>query len=79
MTRNFNRNFLKISALSLGITVAGQVTGQQIDDMSSNNDSSIVYRASFFADFSPVNVSDMINRIPGINIAMQFRGGSNNR
>ena len=34
------------------------------------DDSTIIYPADYFADFSPVSVSDMINRIPGIGLAM---------
>ena len=39
---------------------------------------SIIYEAEFFAEYSPVNVNDMIDRIPGINLSMN-RGGPSRR
>ena len=78
MTRSFQRNFLRIIILSVGITVTLKVLAQQ-DVVVPDDDSSVIYDASFFAEFSPVNVNDMINLIPGVNIAMDYRGGSNNR
>lgn len=52
---------------------AQQVPGPE--DVS--DDSTIVYPASYFAEFLPVSVNDMLNRIPGINLAMgRGRGGS---
>ena len=51
---------------------AQQVPGPE--DMS--DDSTIVYPASYFAEFLPVSVNDMLARIPGINLAMsRGRGG----
>lgn len=39
------------------------------------DDSTIVYPSSYFAEFLPVSVNDMLNRIPGINLAMRSSGG----
>jgi len=40
------------------------------------DDSTIVYPASYFSEFLPVSVNDMLSRIPGINLAMgRGRGG----
>ncbi len=39
------------------------------------DDSTIVYPASYFVEFLPVSVNDMLNRIPGINLAMNRGGG----
>ena len=78
MTRSFQRNFLRIIILSVGITATFKVLAQQ-GVVVPDDDSSVIYDASFFAEFSPVNVNDMINLIPGVNIAMDYRGGSNNR
>ncbi len=50
--------------------------GQQVpgpEDVS--DDSTIVYPASYFAEFLPVSVNDMLNRIPGINLAIRRGGG----
>ena len=43
----------------------------------SNDQSAVVYPASYFADFYPVSANDMLNRIPGIGLAL--RGGSSGR
>ncbi|MEE2607855.1 MAG: hypothetical protein VX928_03800, partial [Pseudomonadota bacterium] len=72
MTRSFQRNFLRIIILSVGITATFKVLAQQ-DVVVPDDDSSVIYDASFFAEFSPVNVNDMINLIPGVNIAMDYR------
>ena len=40
------------------------------------NDSTVIYRADYFAEFLPASASDMISRIPGIGLAMRRgRGG----
>lgn len=33
-------------------------------------DSTVVYPAEYFAEFNPVNVNDMIDRVPGISVAL---------
>lgn len=40
-----------------------------------NNDSTVVYRADYFAEFLPVSAGDMLSRIPGIGLAMRRGGG----
>lgn len=35
-----------------------------------NNQSTVTYPASFFAQYEPFSVNDMLNRIPGINLAL---------
>ncbi len=44
-----------------------------------SDDSTIVYPASHFAEFLPVSVNDMLNRIPGINLAIRGNWGGGNR
>ena len=44
-----------------------------------SDDSTIVYPASYFAEFLPVSVNDMLNRIPGINLAINRGGGGSGR
>ena len=53
---------------SIPLTTLGQ-------EENSEDGSSIKYGAEFFSQYSPVNVNDMIDRIPGINLAMNGRGG----
>jgi len=43
------------------------------------DDSTIVYPASHFAEFLPVSVNDMLNRIPGINLAIRGNWSRGNR
>lgn len=42
-------------------------------------DSTVVYTAEFFAQFNPVTASDMLDRIPGVNVFGGGPGGGNNR
>ena len=57
---------------SIPLTTLGQ-------EENSEDGSSIKYGAEFFSQYSPVNVNDMIDRIPGINLAMSNRGPGGNR
>ncbi|MFK7863616.1 MAG: TonB-dependent receptor plug domain-containing protein [Pseudohongiellaceae bacterium] len=55
-------------------TVAPKGTPSQ--EMALADDSSVVYEAAFFKQFSPVSVNDMIDRIPGIGLALGGGGGN---
>ena len=70
--------FLKASILSLAIASSAAATAQQGTEAIIEG-STIIYDADFFAEFSPVNVNDMMDRIPGISLAMNNRGGGNRR
>jgi len=59
--------------LTLSLPSLGQVS--QFEDPT--DDSTIVYPASYFAEFNPVSANDMLNRIPGIGLAL--RGGRGGR
>ena len=39
------------------------------------DDSTVTYPASYFAEFEPFSANDMLDRIPGINVARQGGGG----
>jgi len=82
MTRRLSRpeKLIRISLLGLVIAVANQSYAQQADTPT-NDESTIVYEADFFAEYSPVSVNDMIDRIPGISLALNNRnnGGGNSR
>jgi len=43
---------------------------------STSDDSTVTYPAEFFAQFQPFSVNDMLQRIPGINLALGGGGGS---
>lgn len=83
MTRRFNHNFLKLTALSLAIATASQSLAEEITEaglQATADNSTIVYRADFFDQYSPINVNDMVERIPGIGLALnQGRGRGNSR
>lgn len=74
--------FLSIFPLLI-LPIQSTVLGQEADAAA---DSTVTYPASYFAQFSPVSVNDMLDRIPGIELALQggdsdplsrrFRGGN---
>jgi outer membrane receptor for ferrienterochelin and colicin len=63
------------SAVLIFIISGSSVLMAQVSSQAALEESTVRYEADFFAEFSPVSVSDMIDRIPGINLAM--RGGGN--
>ena len=77
MTPRLSRpeRLVRTSLLGLAIAVSNPSYAQQADDLT-NDESTIVYEAGFFAEYSPVSVNDMIDRIPGISLALN---NSNNR
>lgn len=68
---------LSFAASALLLAFSLQADAQQVPGPEdTTDDSTIVYPASYFAEFLPVSVNDMLNRIPGINLAMgRGRGG----
>ena len=78
MARRLTRRFIKLSTLSLSIAIASQSLAQTADE-ASTDESTVVYQADFFEEYSPVSVNDMIDRIPGIGLALNHRGGGNGR
>ena len=78
MSVGIRQKFLQASIFSLAIAVATESAAQQNAE-SNLGDSSVISDSAFFSDYSPVNVHDMIARIPGISLAMNNRGGNGNR
>lgn len=80
MKGGLSRKLYQVCALSLAVAAVSQATAQQDAD-ASLDDSSIIYDAAFFTEYSPVNVNDMIDRIPGISLALNNwgSGGRGNR
>ena len=68
----------QLTALLLSLTASSVTFAQLADNEDPADNSTIVYTADYFADFSPVSVNDMINRIPGIGLAMRGGGGGGN-
>jgi len=79
MTRSLTRHCFQLGALSLAfISLSTQLSAQQSVD-AAVDDSTVVYAADYFAEYSPVSVNDMIDRIPGIGLALNRRGGGGGR
>lgn len=66
-------------ALAAGLLMA---SSQSMAQDSADLDSTVVYPAEYFAQYSPVSVNDMIDRVPGISVALNAGtpsgGGANN-
>ena len=61
----------------MGGLFSQNLSGQPDQPIISADQSTVVYPASYFDGFYPVSANDMLNRIPGINLAL--RGGSSGR
>lgn len=78
MTRRITQSLAHLSALNLALVMASQSCAQT-EPETAINDSTVTYEAAFFDQYSPVSVSDMVDRIPGIGLALnRGRGGGNN-
>jgi len=78
MPVGFRSKFFQSSILSLSIAAAIS-SHAQVSEESALEESSVIYDAEFFEQYSPINVNDMIDRIPGISLALNNRGGGNRR
>lgn len=79
MARRQSSKLFKFGLLSIAISLSSHSLLAQEQDQTALDDSTIVYNAEFFAQFSPVSVNDMIDRIPGIGLALGGGGGGNRR
>mgnify|MGYP003341990617 FL=1 len=57
----------------------GQAVSAQSPEDESLEDSTVIFEAEFFEQFQPVSVNDMIDRIPGIGLALGRGGGGGRR
>lgn len=70
-----------LSRLALGLTLgmASAYTAAEIPNeqqlTTEETDSTVIYEADYFAEFYPVSANDMLNRIPGIGLALRGGGG----
>lgn len=62
-----------MTALACGLLLAPFSVAQDVAE----NDSTVTYPAEFFAQYEPFSVNDMLDRIPGINVARGGGGGGN--
>ena len=75
------RGILKscLSAVIVSVLATG---GVALAQSQTSSDSTVTYPADYFAQYAPVSVNDMLNRIPGIGLALEqdqtsrFSGGS---
>lgn len=67
------RNLL-VSALALSAAIHSATLSAQ-DAPVTDDDSTVTYPASYFAEFEPFSANDMLDRIPGITVARQGGGG----
>ena len=65
--------FYKFCVTLIFFCAFGELIAQPADQ---NEDSTVTYPAEYFAQFQPYSVNDMLQRIPGINLA---RGGGSSR
>lgn len=74
-SRILSFSLLLATGLSTGPLSAQEAATSQASE---SRDSTITYPAEFFAQYTPFSVNDMLDRIPGINLARQSGNGSNN-
>ena len=73
---------LKLSRVVIGLVIgcaslSGNTVLAQNQPVTDAN-STITYPASFFTQYSPISVNDMLDRIPGINVARGDNNGNGN-
>lgn len=57
------------------LACSNQTLAQVPQEENPTDDSTIVYPASYFSEYYPVSANDMLNRIPGIGLALRGGGG----
>lgn len=55
---------------TLAATAIVLASAASAQEPTTNSESTVTYPASFFAQYEPFSVNDMLNRIPGINLAL---------
>lgn len=63
-----------MTLVTAALLLAGSASAQ--DQAATVSDSTVTYPAAFFAQYEPFTVNDMLNRIPGITLAMGGRGNN---
>lgn len=67
------KRVLSLTSLCFGLALSTSSFAQEAGE----NDSTVTYPAEFFAQYEPFSVNDMLDRIPGINVARGNGGGGN--
>lgn len=68
-----SRRLISSTSLICGLLFSSHAAAQAPSD----NDSTVTYPAEFFAQYEPLSVNDMLDRIPGISVARGGGGGGN--
>ena len=68
---------LSVSILST-LSVAEEITAVD-QDIAQSDDSTVTYEADYFTQYNPVSANDMLDRIPGIGLALRSSGGGGGR
>ena len=69
MVRWLCRQIIQLGVLGVTLATASQALaqGKGVETLvDALEDSTVIYEANFFSQYSPVSVNDMIDRIPGI-------------
>ena len=74
MMSHFKRKILN-QALVFGLLAGAAGAAQAQDAPVTDDDATVTYPASFFTQYEPFSVNDMLDRIPGINVARGGGGG----
>jgi outer membrane receptor for ferrienterochelin and colicins len=73
MAVNSSGMSVALKCLTLAIAVSSALLAPNSNTFAQDSaalDSTVVYPAEYFAEFNPVNVNDMIDRVPGISVAL---------
>ena len=66
---------IRVALLMLVFATSAATSAQQNSLQGGDDDSTITYSADYFQQFSPVSVSDMLDRIPGIGLVLNDNQG----
>jgi len=76
MSQQLTTKLIRVFALSLAFLLSNQALAQNEQASDGLESTTVTYPASYFDEYSPVSVNDMVNVIPGVNLSGGRRGGS---
>jgi len=76
MTHQLSSGLFRAAVLSLATSLATPSLAQEPQETGGLEATTLSYPASYFAEYSPVSANDMVNVIPGVNLAMGGGGGN---
>ncbi|MGB4247881.1 MAG: TonB-dependent receptor, partial [Pseudohongiellaceae bacterium] len=75
MTRTPHHTPVTLSALVLILSLSSLSSAPISAQETTENDSTVVYPATYFSEYAPLTAQDMLNRIPGVGSATGGGGG----